>query len=210
MPGVSISPNKIQAYPIGDADITLQSLLENSIGWVVVSQSSASVFPRRAVISVDFPPTYTLNAGNASTLAVTYRDAASLVYTADANYRIEVLPVTRYDVKTAVEKDLLTSTQKTTLMAQLLYTTVLARRVDTNFSVNVAPLVVISVNVSNVRMSSAVGATGEHNVSVMTEDLAAIARGLIPAVYVGRPAEPKNVRMRNCQVVRKKNHLIYY
>ncbi len=83
----------------------------------------------------------------------------------------------------------------------LLYTTVRARRVDTNFSVNVAPLVVISVNVSNVRMSSAVGATGEHNVSVMTEDLAAIARGLIPATYIGRPAEPKNVRMRNCQVV---------
>jgi hypothetical protein len=76
----------------------------------VVSQSSASVFPRRAFISVDFPPTYTLNAGNASTFAVTYRDAASQVYTADANYRIEFLPVTRYDVKTAIEKDLLTST----------------------------------------------------------------------------------------------------
>ena len=103
MPGVSISPNKIQAYPIGDADITLQSLLENSIGWVVVSQSSASVFPRRAVISVDFPPGYTLKAGNASTLAVTYRDAVSHVYTADANYQIEVLPVTRYDVKTDVD-----------------------------------------------------------------------------------------------------------
>ncbi len=42
MPGVSISPNKIQAYPIGDADINLQSLLENSKGWLVVSQSSAS------------------------------------------------------------------------------------------------------------------------------------------------------------------------
>jgi hypothetical protein len=82
-------------------------------------------------------------------------------------------------------------------MAQLLYTTVHARRVDTNFSANVAPLVVISVNVSIVRISSAVGATGEHNVSIMTEDLSAIARGLIPATYIGRPAGPKK---RNRQV----------
>ena len=191
-PGVAISPNLITAYPVGDADILLESLIEGSVGWIEIKYSSASVLPRDAVISFDFPPVYTFNADGNSSLSVRYDGVE------DAHYRLSFQAVTSFDLLSSVDQQLLTETQKRNLKSQLLYTTVRAHRLVHNESESVAPRVLIRLNITHTRVSNAVGPTGEHNISVLTPDLAIIATGVIPSVFVGRPSEPRNVVMRNC------------
>jgi len=99
-----------------------------------------------------------------------------------------------------VDKQILTETQKNNLKRQLLYTTVRAHRLVHNASESVAPHALIRLNITNVRVSKAVGPTGSHNISVLTPDLAVIAQGVIPSLSIGRPSEPLDVVMRNCPV----------
>ena len=72
MAGVPISPNAILAYPVGAADIQLESLVEGSRGWLLLRFSAASVLPADGVISLDLPASYSLNAGGNSSVAVSY------------------------------------------------------------------------------------------------------------------------------------------
>ena len=202
MAGVPISPNAILAYPVGAADIQLESLVEGSRGWLLLRFSAASVLPADGVISLDLPASYSLNAGGNSSVAVSYvaDDGGAVVRTTDAGYTTEILPLTALSALSAVEQALLTDTQRTNLAGQLLSTTVRARRVGGNSSESVAPNTLVSLNVSHVGVSASVGPSGAHNVSVLTADLAVIAQGEIPATQIGRPSAPRRVRLRNCQI----------
>jgi hypothetical protein len=194
--GVAIVPNTIYAYPVGRADLVLQSLVENSVGWVAVMYSSDSVLPPDGRISVEFPLEYSFNSrvNISSTVTVNCNGIR------DPDYRIVVEPVTRFDLKTSVEQALLTATQAALLKQELLYTRVQAARVVKNTSVAVSPQTLITVNVTDVRVSNKIGQTGSHNISVLSSDFAVIATGIIPPSYIGRPAEPQNIRMSNCAV----------
>ena len=63
---------------------------------------------------------------------------------------------------------------------------------------SIASHTLISVNITNGRVSSTIGATGPYNISVLTNDLAVIATGVIPSSFIGRPSEPRNIRVINC------------
>ena len=196
--GVAVSPNTIYAYPVGRADLVLESLLENSVGWITVMYSSDSVLPTDGVVSVEFPPEYSFNAraqeNISSTVTVDYDGIK------DPSYQLVIEPITLFDLKSSVEQALLTKTQADLLKQGLLYTRVRAVRVVTSSSAAVAPQTLVAVNITGVRVSNKIGETGSHNISVLTSDFAVIATGVIPPSYVGRPAEPQNIHMSNCNV----------
>ena len=72
IPGVTITPNTIISFPVGRAQVNLDSLSPNTSTIVRVQYSSDSVLPVDGIIEVSFPSSYTFNSGGNSVATVTY------------------------------------------------------------------------------------------------------------------------------------------
>ena len=81
VPGVEISPNVIQPFPVGDGDVFLESLFNGTGLSLVVQYSSDAVLPENSVIFLGFPQAYTFNVGGKSTATVTYDGVVDTQYT---------------------------------------------------------------------------------------------------------------------------------
>jgi len=170
VPGVFISPNVIEPFPVGDGDVLLQSLFNGTGVSVKVQYSSDSVLPENSVIALGFPQAYTFNVGGTSKATVTYDGIE------DPNYT----PLN------------LTASSRVGLTTQV--------RVErVNGTTIVSPGVIIAVNISHVKVADQVFPTGPHNISVLTPDGASIATGLLPDAYIGRPSEPLDLVHENCK-----------
>jgi hypothetical protein len=170
VPGVLISPNVIEPFPVGDGDVFLQSLFNGTGVSVKVQYSSDAVLPENSVIVLGFPKAYTFNVGGFSKATVTYDGVE------DPRY----VPLN------------LTASNLVGLTTQV-------RIQRVNGTSVVSPGVIIAVNISHVKVADQVFPTGPHNISVLTLDGASIATGLLPDAYIGRPSEPLDLVHENCK-----------
>jgi hypothetical protein len=178
VPGVRISPNVIEPFPVGVGDVFLQSLVNGTGLSLVVQYSSDAVLPENGIIELGFPAAYSFNVGNPSTATVTYDGVV------DTRYRALNLTSCQNFVSSNGSR----CTPQRTIRLQ---------RINGTFAVS--PGVVIAVNISNIKVADQVSPSGEHNISVLTADGSTIATGRLPDTYIGRPSQPLDVVLENCK-----------
>lgn len=85
IPGFEVTPNTIISFPVGRAQVLLESLSPGTSTTVRVIYSSDSVLPVDGIVEVSFPSSYTFNSGGNSVATVTYDGAVDQTATTTIN-----------------------------------------------------------------------------------------------------------------------------